>query len=169
MTECYIFGWTIHLHIYAFHNCFQSHSKKSTQTLMTVQTNIITLALAWWNWKHHDHHVWWKRYESILCSIQSESKMRNMNYIKNDCERQSKKSRELDTQLWKGCCREGEAGLESGRWRGDWVGDIRGLNSPVWRRHRSSSLLRLSRFFSLLSFSTYTCRLAFSSESCLVE
>ncbi len=72
MTECKIFGWTIHLHIYAFHNCFQSHSKKSTQ-------------------------------------------MRNMNYIKKDCERQSKKSRELDTQLWKGCCREGEAGLESGR------------------------------------------------------
>lgn len=150
-----------------FHNCFQSHSNKSTQTLMTVPTKRVTLA--WWNWKRHDHHVWWKRCESILCSIQSESKMRNMSYRKKDCERQSKKSREFDTQLWKGCCREGEAGLESGRWRGDWVGDIRGLNSPVWRRHRSSSLVRLSRFFSLLSFSTYTCRLAFSSESCLVE
>lgn len=50
---------------------------------------------------------------------------------------------------------------------GEELGDMRGLSSPVWRRHSSSSLVRLSRFFSLLSFSTCTCRLAFSSESCL--
>lgn len=166
MTECYIFGWTIHLHIHTF---FSHTQKKSTQTLITVPSNTVTLALAWWNWKRYDHHVWCKRCESILCSIQSEYKMRNMSYRKKECERKSKKGRELDTHLGKGCCREGEVGLEAGRWRGDWVGDIRGLNSPVWRRHRSSSLVRLSRFFSLLSFSTYTCRLAFSSESCLVE
>ena len=53
---------------------------------------------------------------------------------------------------------------EKERWMGEEEGDMRGL---VWRRHRSSSLLRLRRFFSLLSFSTEPWRLAFSSDSCL--
>lgn len=65
--------------------------------------------------------------------------------------------------------RAGEPGMEEGRWMGEELGDIRGLRSPVWRRHSSSSLVRLRRFFSLLSFSTFTCRLAFSSESCLIK
>lgn len=69
--------------------------------------------------------------------------------------------------LGKGGRWDGEPAPEGGRWSGDWLGDIRGLNSPVCSRQSSSSLVRLNRFFSLLSFSTCSWRLAFSSESCL--
>ena len=59
---------------------------------------------------------------------------------------------------------EGTGEVEKERCRGEEAGDMRGL---VCRRHRSSSLLRLSRFFSVLSFSTESWRLALSSDSCL--
>lgn len=129
--------------------------------LRFISTQLQHIQLNWYSLYHYRKHL------KCLLALMPDKRGYIWNAIDEKTERGRKWKKDGGVHLGKGGRWDGEPRPGEGRWSGDWLGDMCGLNSPVCRRQSSSSFVRLSRFFSLLSFSTYSCRLAFSSDSCL--